>query len=94
MDESTGLPVDDVRVSGRQVRTLCGDWSPMTLWRYQHHPDYRHFEFPEPVAQINRRWLWRLSDIREWLKQQAPKDRPATKPLGKGVAEGSEAVAA
>ncbi len=101
MDVESTLPADDVCVSGRQVRSMCGGWSPMTLSRYQHSAAYSHFNFPAPVAQINRRWFWRLIDIRAWLKLQAPKDRLAAKQFEDGVADrngatapGSEAAAA
>jgi predicted DNA-binding transcriptional regulator AlpA len=48
------------------------DISAMTRWRWQHNPSIK---FPKPI-EINRRKLWRLSDLEEWERSRvAPRKK-------------------
>lgn len=52
------------RIQAAAVRSICGDVSDMTLWRW-----LRARNFPQP-AYIGTRRFWRESDVIEWLDAQ------------------------
>ena len=52
------------RIPAGAVLQLCGNVSPMTLWRWQNNPD---LDFPKPQY-IGRRRYWREADIVAWLE--------------------------
>ncbi len=54
---------DDYLLNSGAVRTICGDISDMSLWRWLNNPT---MNFPQPI-QISRRNYWRRGDIRAWL---------------------------
>jgi predicted DNA-binding transcriptional regulator AlpA len=49
------------RLQASAVRTLCGDISDMTLWRW-----LATRNFPKPIY-IGRRRFWREAEVIEWL---------------------------
>ena len=52
---------DDPLLPSAEVRSMCGDITPMTLWRWRDTKD-----FPKPCT-INNRNDFQLSEGLEWL---------------------------
>ncbi len=57
------------------VRTMCGDISDMTLFRWT-----RDLGFPGPDLVISRRKLWRRSTVEKWLRAQERAQRQTQAP--------------
>lgn len=53
-------------LSANAVRTMCGDVSDMTIWRWLHDPA---LNFPKPLY-ISKRRYWREDDILEWINSR------------------------
>lgn len=51
------------RIQAADVRTLCGNISDMTLWRWLND---QSLNFPQPIY-IGRRRYWREADVLGWL---------------------------
>lgn len=64
-DTATDYPHPERRINAATVRSICGNVSDMTLWRWLDQRD-----FPKPVYIAKRRY-WRESDIVNWLEAQA-----------------------
>ena len=43
--------------------------STMTLWRFDHLPEYAHLNFPKPAV-INKRKYRRRADLDEWMRSR------------------------
>ena len=41
--------------------------SQMTVWRWEHHPDYLDLRFPKPAI-INARRYWSRDEINVWMR--------------------------
>ncbi len=54
-------------IPARTVRTLCGDISDMSLYRWLNN---ERLGFPQPVY-IQKRRYWREAEIRTWLDRQS-----------------------
>jgi len=52
------------RITAAHVRTVCGDVSDMTLWRWLNDPA---LHFPKPIY-IARRRYWKEAEIIAWLE--------------------------
>lgn len=57
---------DDALIPAKTTRSLCGDISDMTLWRWL---NSNKLDFPEPIR-INGRRYWRRSEVKAWLTAQ------------------------
>jgi predicted DNA-binding transcriptional regulator AlpA len=55
---------DDPILSSSEVRTLCGNISQMTLWRWR-----KYMGFPEPFKIATRNY-WQLSEVNAWLENK------------------------
>lgn len=53
------------RINAATVRSICGNVSDMTLWRW-----LKQCDFPKPVYIAKRRY-WREAEILDWLEAQA-----------------------
>lgn len=54
----------DKRIPSRDVRSICGGISDMTLWRWSQNPE---MSFPKPIY-IGRRKYWKEAEILAWLE--------------------------
>jgi hypothetical protein len=65
-------PVDDCFLTAKQTRMRYGDASDMWLWRRVHDDS----GFPKPML-VNKRRLWRLSDLISWECARASEPQAA-----------------
>jgi predicted DNA-binding transcriptional regulator AlpA len=63
---------DECLIGSAAVRELVGGVSNMHIWRLLNDERYRALKFPRPTV-IGRRNLWRLGDMRRWIKRQPKK---------------------
>jgi predicted DNA-binding transcriptional regulator AlpA len=55
------------------VQAVCGDVTPMTIWRWRHDPE---LNFPKPLA-IRNRLYWREREVIAWLDSREVADASA-----------------
>jgi hypothetical protein len=65
-------PVDDCFLTAKQTRTRYGEASDMWLWRRLHDDS----GFPKPML-VNKRRLFRLSDLISWERARASEPQAA-----------------
>lgn len=58
--------IEGALIPARTVRTLCGDISDTSLWRWLNND---RLGFPKPTV-IQKRRYWREREIRTWLERQ------------------------
>jgi predicted DNA-binding transcriptional regulator AlpA len=62
-----GGPTDPYKlISAADVRTMFGDVTDMTIWRWLKDPDLK---FPKPIYVMRRRF-WRLAELTDWIDNQ------------------------
>lgn len=65
--DETGAASHATRLIGvADVRTMFGDISDMTLWRWLKDAD---LQFPKPIY-VQRRRFWREAELIEWISNQ------------------------
>jgi len=63
MENAFSDPVPaDALLTSKQIKSLVGDPSDMTLWRW-----IRDKKFPAPARKFNGRRFWRAGDVRQWM---------------------------
>lgn len=67
------VAADDVLLTSKQVKAMCGNVSDMAIWRWTRDPQV---QFPAPLkleSRTNSRNFWRLGDIRRWQAERLTK---------------------
>jgi predicted DNA-binding transcriptional regulator AlpA len=65
--EEPGGPTEPHKlISAADVRTMFGDVTDMTIWRWLKDPD---LNFPKPIYVMRRRF-WRLVELTDWIDNQ------------------------
>ena len=57
-------------IPAKDVKSLIGNISDMTLWRWLHEEKYESLKFPKPTK-ICTRNDWDASKINEWIESRA-----------------------